>query len=1824
MRYIIEGYRRYYDSAFWMRDAAVMTERRAILDTDGVMSREPLIEAVPQYPSIVPIEDACKRAGLAPFVAEHLGEIVFGTTSAVMLRLHQAQSLETAIGGNKGGHRNVVVTSGTGSGKTESFLLPLIASLMQERLAGPGSGNLHRWWEQGIPKNEKQWRHSRAGISGIAPAMRALVLYPTNALVEDQISRLRQAAARAYKLFDRPLFYFGRFTGATMGSNYTPQMPLKASDRESLNDVGRQILEIEREVARIRKQMAEGGAKPDEILKTTSQFQDPLIGEMLSRWDMVAAAPDIMITNTSMLNIMLMRDVEAPIFEMTRDWLRASDDNTFTLVVDELHSYRGTQGSEVALVVRNMLDRLGLNADSRQLRCIATSASLDGDAGRDYLAQFFGVSGSTFSIFTGVPREFNASLPVDVVALAARADGLRGDDEDVAKDAASSLSSIFSPREALAVACSVAGKAEIIDPITKQKVTVTRPATMSKLSETLFGDAASFEMLEALVIAARLEGEGQSADFLNPRPTFRSHMFLRQVQGMWACSNPDCTAIHESYKSPRRKFGRLFKSPAMKCDCGGQVLELLYCYDCGEAFLGGYVVPARDPQLAQFTFLEATRPGEGIDKASQVNERTIREYRWYWPGGSIAAGEKSSWSHASPSGNTVTLEFQLGHFDHFTGNLSPATQGSTGLIFQARGVTGSEQVAALPEVCPCCQSNRKDQNSRKENRRAYFSGVVQSPIRGLRTGLNITTQLIADRAMHCTGDGINAEKMIAFTDSRDDAADLAAGLELNHFRDLVRQLVYTSIKVQSVATSAALADCAHIDPDDDPAFKVIHDEAEKLTPGIFMAVKLNKAGLATKADREKIAAHDVATGDANTSWPRLVARMRDKLVAIGQNPAGPGAKFTRYDGADWWLYFNPPRIGEWQPLAADVAAAGLQRYMGEFSKNVAFSLFDRAGRDLESMGVATIEAEGKHGDRLGMDDVIADGILANIVRILGHARYMVGEKSRSATSVPTIVRRYVEKVATLINRDANDLSASIDECLKDLGIINDNWLLNIDRHTLLKLTVVPSSNRQLFRCDGCSRRTLQLPVKACTTPHCKSTTFSPTEAGEDYYSWVSTEPPHRLAAAELTGQTKPISEQRNRQRLFKGTAFLNGESPVVQGLDALSVTTTMEVGVDIGSLKLVMMANMPPQRFNYQQRVGRAGRAAQAFSYALTISRGAAHDEYYFNNPERMTGDVPPQPKLDLSRPEIVRRVIAAECLRRAFLTLNPGPVRNDESLHGIFGKRGEWLSTFRVPIAAWLTGSPEVDAVVARLVVETPQAPQASDLSAYARNQLVVDIDQAVSDPHFIQDELSHLLAVAGILPMFGFPTQVRSLFWDKYKASKLEEVVISDRPLDHAIWAFSPGAEIPKDKQLNTVAGFVYRKDSPRGVENEPAPLGAPTIYTRCTDPSCATISDGTGMVCITCSQPSQPFPLYQPKGFLAAYSRKDYDGQRQRGPALPAPVRAFQQNFGNEGCGPMKLAQNFGPIAVVNDNGGNYYEFHQEAENRVSVRDENLYREASPWGATATPPLIDRGAIGAIFTTDVLSFFIYGAPDIGRQGMLDVSTDPLVVQPSARPAIASFAEFVKLAIATTLDVDPGEFRVGRQALRKDGCQTEQVFVADAAENGAGYALWASDPDNMRTALLGYYSTVEPKWQDAKHAADCDRSCPDCLRNYGNRFSHGMLDWRLALDIADVVLGNDLPLDRWIDGAEEKAVDAFVSFCKHTGTNVNVEYYAGLNALLANGKAIILGHPLWHTQPGYLQARQVQARDEIRAIHGIEPSFVDVRDFTSRMASYYLGLQS
>ena len=237
--------------------------------------------------------------------------------------------------------------------------------------------------QRALPEIASITRESRSGRTrpGAGPsAIRALVLYPLNALAEDQMSRLRQALdsdrVRAWLGANRPghRFWFGRYTGWT---------PISGSPQRDNAE------------AELRTELRRQSSLATRVAGTDAQRFFPRFdgGEMWSRWDMQDAPPDILITNYSMLNIMLMRDIEDQIFAATRRWLE-DPANVFHLVVDELHTYRGTPGTEVGYILRVLYERLGLNPDHPQLRILASSASLGDDDARaqDYLRQFFGRS----------------------------------------------------------------------------------------------------------------------------------------------------------------------------------------------------------------------------------------------------------------------------------------------------------------------------------------------------------------------------------------------------------------------------------------------------------------------------------------------------------------------------------------------------------------------------------------------------------------------------------------------------------------------------------------------------------------------------------------------------------------------------------------------------------------------------------------------------------------------------------------------------------------------------------------------------------------------------------------------------------------------------------------------------------------------------------------------------------------------------------------------------------------------------------------------------------------------------------------------------------------------------------------------------------------------------------------------------------------------------------------------------------------------------------------------------------------------------------------
>ncbi len=393
-------YRMYIESAFPLRYQVLIEERRKLLSQVGLLSQPPLLETIPIYPqSGYNLAQASKALPSDYRDLQHFaGELL---PPDIELYAHQWRSLEEVLI-NK---QDIVVTTGTGSGKTECFLLPLLSELARESVDWPECPlppENRKWWEEKGSDYIGQWAHSER-----QHAVRAMILYPLNALVEDQLRRLRRTldSESVHDWFDehrhRNRILFGRYTG------FTP-VPGAPSNEHAVGRLRERLTEIGRESEAVRRQLDE---RLDIAPDIRYYFPNIDGGEMWSRWDMQNTSPDILITNYSMLNIMLMRQVEACIFDRTREWLEGDENRTFFLIVDELHSYRGTAGTEVAYILRLLFQRLGLDKKPDQFRILATSASItDDQKSRKFLREFFGRDAARFQIITDeqIPPEKGA------------------------------------------------------------------------------------------------------------------------------------------------------------------------------------------------------------------------------------------------------------------------------------------------------------------------------------------------------------------------------------------------------------------------------------------------------------------------------------------------------------------------------------------------------------------------------------------------------------------------------------------------------------------------------------------------------------------------------------------------------------------------------------------------------------------------------------------------------------------------------------------------------------------------------------------------------------------------------------------------------------------------------------------------------------------------------------------------------------------------------------------------------------------------------------------------------------------------------------------------------------------------------------------------------------------------------------------------------------------------------------------------------------------------------------------------------------------------
>ena len=614
----------YVKTAFGTQFPEIEQERERLLREAGAFYQEPWIEPLPRYLKSGKSIDNIQLADVPNLDEAALQDFkslaACGLVGKYELYSHQVTMLSQALAG-----QNVVVTAGTGSGKTESFLLPLFAYLAKEsrNWQAPNSEHprLNDWWKnedwQKECKPEKKhfkrsYRVSQRVHETRDAAVRALILYPMNALVEDQLTRLRRAldSDEAREWFSKNRkgnrIYFGRYNGVTpvAGREQTQNgNPNGDKIKELLKDMKQMQLSVD--AANLYSQKIENDErekflqqgysiekatqKAKELAKEVQFFFPRLDGsEMRCRWDMQDAPPDILITNYSMLSIMLMRDVDKNIFDKTKAWLE-KEDSIFHLIVDELHLYRGTTGTEVAYLLRLLLERLGLYPGHPKLRILASSASLEPDnqESLQFLNQFFGTEWKAEQVIQGKSEPIPSFEIGELIDSQPFIDLAQSLDENSNIEALQQTD-IYNQCQQIMESKSLAVGSRMIKACEIDQK--TRAVAIADFAKKVFGSNLTKEEL-TLALKGLLITRGFSTN--TSLPSFRMHWFFRNIEGLWACIKPNY-GCKESETDDNRPVGKLFvESPPIMYD-KYRVLEMLNCEQCGTVLFGGKRLGLKD------------------------------------------------------------------------------------------------------------------------------------------------------------------------------------------------------------------------------------------------------------------------------------------------------------------------------------------------------------------------------------------------------------------------------------------------------------------------------------------------------------------------------------------------------------------------------------------------------------------------------------------------------------------------------------------------------------------------------------------------------------------------------------------------------------------------------------------------------------------------------------------------------------------------------------------------------------------------------------------------------------------------------------------------------------------------------------------------------------------------------------------------------------------------------------------------------------------------------------------------------------------------------
>lgn len=1578
---IKEDFIGYITTRFRFADTEYAAKFKAALHEEGLISKGPYLDITDTFESGKSLESLIGEGvasrlfrDLEPNLSEKQKEIKLERP----LYAHQEKALRKV---NEG--RNIVVTTGTGSGKTECFILPIINHLLKER-------------ERGC----------------LTPGVRAILIYPMNALANDQMKRLRDVFR------DYPDITFGVYNGST------------AEERIEGED-------------NYRKLFKDKSGNPGE----------PLSNEILSRRAMRETPPHILVTNYAMLEYMLLRPNDDKVFSGSR--LRF-------LVLDEAHTYRGATGIETALLLRRLKARIG---DQGNVSHILTSATLGGeDANADIVA----------FAKTLCEADFTED---DII----RSKTVRAESPDELVDYPSSLFvELAFPERPLNEVLDAYGVP--FDSTKDEDEILYDLCLSSRLYASLRGNLTEPMPIKLLVSKMEDEievSEKELASFIHvasralkgktPLMKARYHMFLRALEGAYTAYSEDKPLLLTGVDCIDRQ------------GVAWPVFELAVCSDCGRVALAGI-------------------EDEGIfRKSADVWDDGYRMI--------VPSKQDEVWDDfelESSSGGASDLDYllctQCGEIHHASqSDMFGCAHGeSSRLVFREARKTESGSF-----VCPCCE---------RGNLVRFYIGY-DSATSVLGTSLfevlpekEVVLELRDDNstetdnpffAASCSQPLESVKKcrqFLAFSDSRSDAAYFASRMDA-FYKEFIRRR------------------------------------------GIWHVVEENREDIAKNPwGLGSLVSELTAYFNSNRSFAEpgigvdnLTAECRRQSWIAVLNEivnAGRATSLVSLGVIDFHYKGNSPEmmraVGGKYGLSEDDATALFDQLVLTIAQNGALESKDCSltDDDREYIFYTTSRVRfvcQKEGDRLRKTQRVKGWLPCR--RESGS--FFMNSRMRKLMKVLDVdegsAYKLLEQYWTgVLNRG---------DCRLE-GDSGERWL----DASSIQLKVQADRNK-VFVCDRCGKITLSNCRNLCPTAKCDGTlreaNWSDLLSENHYVRLYSSSSMSPLHIKEHTAQLDK-REQQNYQQMF-----------VDKEINALSCSTTFEMGVDVGDLEAVYLRNMPPSPANYVQRAGRAGRNVKTAAFSLTYAKLGSHDFTFYKHPEKMIVGNIGVPLFNIANERIVRRHINAVAMS-GFFSAHPEVYDSNNAyrlLHeGGFEKLIDYLNgspsevlillkdsipddlheRFGINDWSWKEklvgddGSLTVAVLAHRGVVEElreeTERHKADSGEQYVRwLRKLKDIRRAPGDNRG-KNDLIEFLVRNNILPKYGFPVDTVEL----HEAGRIgaQKKVQLMRDLQLAVSEYAPGSQVVADGKLYT-SRYIRKLPQVTGRDWD-------EIYiARCGNDMCRTWNrrliapSNEGEVCLSCGSPisnSQWEKAIEPRnGFVAeenprevplrskperAYRSDDYyigDTNRKE-------IRSKAFRVSDELSFKIESSSEDALLVVCNDDffvcpWCGYSENSRSAKGPERYKRSRVVSHKTSWGKRCGNNKLYRNKLCHTFKTDVvrLTFACAEASDYGTM----ISTLYALLE----------------GMSKELAVERTDIKGCLHVVRLNGCLVHELVLYDAAAGGAGHVrrLLGDDCNVLRRVVDAAVGMLEE--------CSCEPSCYSCLRNYYNRNIHDRLERCLAI---------------------------------------------------------------------------------------------------------------